>query len=484
MTSIKKNMGFQLVYRVLTVITPLITSPWLSRALGAQSLGVFSATQAYVNYFTLFAVLGVENYGNRSIAAVQGDVLRRQKTFWNIYVIQFFATIASSLCYFASIPFLDAQRRLFYLLQGIWLLSYGMDINWFFFGIERFDLTVKRSIVVKLLTVVSIVMFVRSPADLPVYIIIMAGGNVLSQSFLWIYIWRFIGIERPKYIEIKKHIKPMFVLFIPILAGSVYHIMDKTMLDVFSDEISLGYYYSADKVINIPLGVITAVGTVMLPRISNMMGNANNGEIKDVIAKAVELTTFLTAGIGFGIAAIAEEYIPIFFGKGFEPCIVLIYWFIPVLIAKAWNNAIRAQYLIPAQKDRAFIIAVLAGAASNLVLNIVLIRLYGAVGAVVATFIAEAVVLFVEERSIKDEIPFIKFFGGNLIYLVFGIVMFVICRMVRTVLPSSNALCVVCLVATGTVVYMVQSVALWMYNTESVFNPMVSKVVQYICKKV
>ncbi len=471
MTNIRRNMGCQIAYHILMVITPLVTSPALSRALGAQTLGVFSATQAYINYFLLFAMLGVEDYGNRTIAAVQDDEQKKQKNFWNIYAIQLTATLISSSIYFATIPFLSQQRRSIHLLQGLWLLSYGLDINWFFFGIEEFELTVKRSVIIRLATVAAILAFVHSPDDLRKYVVIMAGGNVVSQSFLWLYIRRFVRFERPRWRWMKPHLKPVFILFVPIMAGSVYHIMDKTMLDIFSSEASLGYYYSADKVVNIPLGVITAVGTVMLPRIANMAEKARENDVIRANEKAIELTTFLTASIGFGIATITREFVPFFFGEGYEPCVNLLYWFIPVLFAKAWNHAIRAQYLIPLKKDKVYIYATVAGATVNLILNIVLIRRYAATGAVIATLIAEWIVLGVEQWAVRKDVSYGKLFWKNKVYILFGTVMFAICRVIRRWLPFGNAKCTVCLIAAGALIYMIQAMVYWSVSKESMFHP-------------
>ena len=122
MSKIKKNFGYQFSYRILSMLTPFITSPIVSRALGPDNIGVYSATQAYVNYFILLAMLGVEAYGNRTIAAVQDDNHKRQHLFWNIYVIQFVASLFSLSFYFFSFIVISEGRRIISFVQGLWLL--------------------------------------------------------------------------------------------------------------------------------------------------------------------------------------------------------------------------------------------------------------------------------------------------------------------------------------------------------------------------
>ena len=241
MNQVRKNFAYQIVYRVITILTPLVTSPILSRALGAEKLGLFSATLAFVSYFQLISMLGVENYGNRSIAAVQGDRASQQKLFWNIYSVQVLSSLIAIALYAFSFLFIAKERILISALQGIWLIGSLLNINWFFFGTEQFKLTVTRNIIVKVLTVLLIVLFVRKPDDVLIYVIIMSGDTVLSNLMVWSFLRRNISFEKPKLSLMCEHMKPILILFVPILAMSVFHIMDKTMLDWLSTETDVGY---------------------------------------------------------------------------------------------------------------------------------------------------------------------------------------------------------------------------------------------------
>lgn len=468
--TLKKNISYQLIYRVLTVITPLITSPWISRALGPQVVGVYSATQTYINYFLLFALLGVETYGTRTIASARNNHDELQCKFWNIYSLQVIATLLASAAYFGSIPFLPAERKNLYLLQGIWLLSYGLDINWFFFGCEEFSITVKRNMIVKLLTVFLIVVCVRSPKDLAVYIVIMAGGALLSQAVLWVYIHRYISFQRPHVAEMRQHICPLFILFVPILAGSIYHLMDKSMIDLLSTEQELGWYYSADKVINIPLGIITGIGSVMMSRITNMLSVGEQNSVGEIQKKGFELTSFFAIAISLGIVAVAVEFVPLFFGPGYEPCVALLYLFAPVLIVKAWSNAIRMQLLIPYKKDKAYVLAVLTGAAINLLFNFVLIQKFASKGAVIATLISEFAVLFIEFLYVKDELPIAIVLKDFFVYLLIGVIMVLMVRHVAKVISLGGTLKVLLLVACGGIIFVLLSCVYWFFDRDSFFH--------------
>ena len=90
MANVKKNLVYQSFYRILSLITPLITSPYLSRVLGAGELGRYSYTMSIVSYFNLFAALGTEMYGTREIAKVRAKNSKEiiSETFWGIYIVQ------------------------------------------------------------------------------------------------------------------------------------------------------------------------------------------------------------------------------------------------------------------------------------------------------------------------------------------------------------------------------------------------------------
>lgn len=480
MHSLRRNFGYQMAYRILTIITPLITTPVLSRALGAEALGVYSATQAYVNYFVLFAMLGVEKYGNRSIAALQGDRKAIQACFWNIYAVQFFASCISMTVYLLSSIWVPVERRIFMLMQSLWLVSCLLDINWFYFGCEQFRLTVTRSTIIKLLTVVCIVLFIHSPADLAKYILIMAGGTVVSQMVLWSALPGYISFEWPRWQLVRTHVRPMLYLFVPVLAASVFHIMDKTMLDLLSNEENLGYYYSADKMINIPLGVISAVSTVMLPRMSNIIETKTPDDARRMLKKSSELITFLIAAIGFGIAAVAQEFVPLFFGPGFEPCVHLVYCFVPVLFVKSWGDMICSQYLIPAKQDRLYTAAVFAGAAANLVANYVLIRRYAAVGAVLGTFLAESVVLIIEMVGTRNEVSFLRLIRSQFKYILFGGAMLIVVRVFASSVHFNILLQLGLMILLGAFIFTFICCTDWLIEKKGIFYDMLLNITEKI----
>ena len=403
MSKLKKNLGYQTIYQILNTCIPLITSPYLARVLGAEKQGVFSYTQSIINYFTLFAMLGVENYGTRTIANCGDDREKRSKSFWNIYFFQMCCTLLSIGIYVVYLTRICSQNVYIAFLQIFYLLGSLVDINWLFFGVEKFKTTVSRNMIIRISSVVLILSTVRKPSDLWIYTLIMAGSTFLSNIILWFFASKEVDVKAIRTVskkEVVKHIKPNLVLFVPLMAMSVYHIMDKTMLGLLSTYKQVGYYYNADKIINIPIGILIGIGTVMLPRMTALNSNGLINEAKKLFLLSIELIVAVSSAMACGIFAMSVEFTPLFFGSGYDECIRVIMMLSPILVIKGLSLVVRMQYLIPNQKEKIFIESVFWGAGINLIVNLLLIVRLGALGVAIGTMAAELVSCFWQYKKI------------------------------------------------------------------------------------
>lgn len=433
MKSLFKNLGYQTLYQILTICLPLFTSPYISRVLGVSGLGVYSYTYSVVNYFVIFSMLGVANYGSKTIAKVKNDKTERTKLFWSIYMLQWCVSLLCLLSYVTFIFVSKPEHFQIALLQGIWIVGCIFDVSWFFFGIENFKIAVIRNGIVKILTVMCIFIFVQTSNDVWIYTIIMPFGTLISQLTLWPFLRKYVGIYKPSIHDVAAHIKPNFLLFVPLLAMSVYHTMDKTMLGIFSSYDEVGYYYNADKVMSIPLSAIMATGTVMLPRMAYLSAEGKKDESYSLFALTLELFMAVTIAMSFGISAVAKEFIPLFFGPGYERCIELVYLFAVIMCFKSLSSIIRNQYLIPNEQEKVYTFSVIVGAFINFIANTAFIYFWnmGAVGATIATLIAEVVtctfyVIFAQRRmNVWNPIR------RSIFYFIPGICMFLAVRVIR-----------------------------------------------------
>lgn len=432
MASIKKNLGYQTIYQILNIGFPLITAPFLARVLGAESLGIMSYTSSIVHFFTLFAMMGLANYGTRSIALVKDELEKRNSVFSQIFYMQLITTSIAFIAYGIYMFYFCKDNILISWIQCIAIIACFFDINWFFFGIEEFKLTVIRGMIIRVLSVLLMLLLIRSAADLWIYAVLLIGSTFLNQIVLWLYVPKFVSLKKQEFCKIKKHFIPNVKLFIPLLAMSVYHIMDKTMLGFLSNYTQSGYYYNADKVINIPVGLLIGFITVLFPRMSILVGNDEKRKFETLFNTVTSSICLVSAAMCCGIAAIANEFTPVFFGSGYDECIILIIYLAPVLFIKGFSFIFRYLYLIPNQLENDFTASVIIGAVVNFVVNLILIPKWGAIGAVIGTLAAELAACLWQYKIVIAKVNCGKSLFTGLIYFAIGVLMFIGVRFVSS----------------------------------------------------
>ena len=420
--SFKKNILYNSVYRCVVIITPLITSPYLARVLGAEKLGIYATANAFATYFVLIALLGVNDYGNRTVAQVREDRERLSDCFWQIYYLQFFLTIVLSCIYLFSIRVFPRYFRI-QLILGIYVVSSLFEINWFAYGMEQFKLTSIRSVVIRLLMVACIFLFVKGENDLWKYTLIIAAGNIVSLLVIVPLVFQYTDFRKPDFSEMKRHLRPDILLFLPIVATSVYQYLNKLMLGNWAVSAEVGFYQNAENIITLPSFLTTAIVTVMLPYSSNLVAKGDNDGNEQLLQSSVKYTSILNLAMAFGIFSIAGDFIPWYLGKGFERSAVLIKLMAPVIFLNGLSSVLRYQYIIPHELDKANLVSMFSGAGADILFNLLLIPRYGAVGAAVATVLGYLVILMVQLFYIRKDLNISDMMRSFLPCIVFGILM-------------------------------------------------------------
>lgn len=426
MSSLKKNLAYNVAYQILVIILPLITAPYVSRVLGADGLGTYSYIFSIVTYFGLFGMLGIANHGNRSVALVRDNRQKVSEAFSNTYIIQLCTTVIALLLYFLFIYCWFSGDKTIAYIESIIVLSYVLDITWFFFGLEQFAVTVTRNAIIKIATVVAIFIFVRSREDLWIYALIMSCGMLFSQIYLWLRIRKYADFCKPSWSQVKSNIKPVLMLFIPAIAYSIYKLLDKVMLGAMSSMSQIGLFDNAEKIINIPSSLITAFGTVMMPRITVLLGTGDEHRISYLNKISVRYFTLLVVGAAFGLAGICNVLAPVYFGSEFVGSAPIIAGLGFSLIFVTWANVIRTQYLIPNKLDKPYVISSVIGALANLAVNIILIPKFAGIGAMIGTIIAEFTVFFVQLILVRRSFPMSQYLQPVLFLFPIGMIMFAV----------------------------------------------------------
>lgn len=424
--SIAKNYIYNLIYQMLTILLPLITTPYLSRVLGAEPIGIYGYTISIVTYFILFGTLGISMYGQRQIAYLQQDKKERSKIFWEIIIIRTI-TLSISILLFYLVYGRSGEYAIYYRILIIQLVANLFDISWFFQGLEEFDKTVVRNLIVKLLSLVLIFVVIKTPDDLWKYFAIFVGAELLGNMTLWLYVPKYIEKINIRELELKSHIKPTLSLFIPQIAVQIYTVLDKTMIGkITSDMVEVGYYEQAQKIIKASLTVIVALQTVMNSRIANAYARKDQKEIKKCLESSFNFVWFLTIPMMFGLIAISSKFVPWYYGEGFDGVIPIMIATAPILIPIGLNGITGTQYLVQIGKQKIYTISVIVGAIVNVLLNLVLIHFFKGIGAAIASVIAETIILIIQLKYFKEQFTILEILKLSIKCLISGIVMFIV----------------------------------------------------------
>lgn len=452
--SVKKNFIFQILYQVVILVIPLVVSPYLTRTLGDTELGIYSYTNSIAYYFVIFAMLGISRHGQRVIAARRDDKQTLSRTFWSLYCVHAVFSVIVIFAYLGFVFIWGGDYKTTYLIQVIYVASALFDITWLFYGLENFKTVVIKNFILKIAECAAIFIFVRSSADLWIYALIMSVSMFSGQAVMLPQAIKHIKPVKFGWYNIKEHFKPLFVLFIAVVASSSYTVFDKTLLGIMSSKEDVAYYEYSNKIINIPKTVISVICTVMFPRACASIAKGDMDSAKKYMDYSLHFTCFLGLGAIFGLCGISDLFASLYYGEEFAVCGKIIIALSPNIFIIELGNIIRTQFMVPNHMDMHLNVCYIINAIINLVLSIVLIPYLGIYGAIIGTVSAEISGIIYQLILSRNFLKFRHVIVTMLPYAVFGAAMFGIIYLIKMYF-NSGWLDLIFQVATGGIAYLV-----------------------------
>ena len=424
--SIIKNYIYNTLYQITLLIVPLITMPYLTRIFSPDQLGINSYTLSIVNYFVLFGLLGMQMYGNRQIAYVREDREQLTKTFWSLYTTQLITVTISAAIYLLFVFNFIEEYRIIYFIQGLNLLSSMIDISWLFVGLEDFKKVSIRNMIVKVSGLIGIFIFVRSSDDLLLYIFMTVLVNIIGMIVMWMYIPNYLRKIKVDIKLIKKTIIPLFMLFLPQISSQVYMELSRTMIGVFSSTDQVAFYDYSQKIVRVLLALVTSVGTVLMPRVSNMNSNGRKDEISDFVSKAFMIISYIAIPMTFGLMGVSEGLISWFLGKEYFEVGKLAAMSSIIIIPVSWASIIGVQYLIATKQENKYTLSVVVSAVVSFIINIFLIPQLGALGAVISLIVAECSGSTIQLILVRKQLNVKRMLLRVIKYFIVSVVMLIV----------------------------------------------------------
>ena len=391
-----KNYIYIVLYQLLTIAIPLVTTPYISRVIGENGIGAYSWVQSITGTFLLISAFGVNVYGQREIARCQDDIYKRSKLLEELLLMKGVAIVPCLFIYFLLYR-LSGRYPYLFLIQSIGFLSVFLDTSFFLKGIENFKDLMLKSAAIKILSTAAVFLFIKKPSDVPLYALCMEGSSLVGIFAVLVRVRKYVRYVPLHELGIYNHFRRSALFLLPEIAIHIYGVMDKTMLGILYSNIGEnGFYTQGQKIIKVSLAVVTSMGTVMLPRISNAYAQKESGKIEQYLSVTMRFAVFMGTGIAMGLCGIARGLVPWFFGKGFEPVEMILYLLGLSILPVSISNVTGLQCLIPFGRQREYNISVISGAICNLTVNLMLIPRYGAIGACIGTILSEFLVTGVQ----------------------------------------------------------------------------------------
>ena len=453
--NIAKNYLYNLSYQILALITPLVTTPYISRVIGEEGIGIYSYAFSITSYFAILAALGINTYGKLQVAVARNNKGEISSLFWEIFVARLFTAAVSIFLYGIFVILLGKQYKTMFIILGINLLAVATDITWFFQGLEVFNITVIKDFVIKLASIICIFLFVKTHSDLYKYAIIMQGSYFLGFAVLWINVKDKIVRKKIHIKGVIRHWTKCWVYFIPTLANTLYFYIDKTMIGTLVNASENGYYEQALKIQQVAMSVVTSVATVSLPRMAYLFKKQVQSEIQKYLKFCVSFVLMLSIPMTVGLIVIADVLVPWFLGPTFEKSINLLKILSLLVLVSGLGTTIGEMVVIPSGKQKQYNYARICGLLVNIGLNFLMIRNCGASGAAAASVISEFVVLVAFFLASRDYISIKAFWSSIVKFIISTCFMAVVVSEIKNILFNSEFCRLFVMIVLGVGVYFI-----------------------------
>jgi O-antigen/teichoic acid export membrane protein len=425
----KKTMGNKVIanyiynslYQVLTIIIPIITIPYVVRIFGAKGMGIYGYTFSVAQFFYIVGMFGISSYGIREIAYSRSDRKKTTKKFWDIWSLQVITSLCGLLIYMVFIIYFNLlDYKIAFAFQIPFLLNAMFDISWFFMAMEDFKKTVTRNIIVKIIGLILIFTFVKESSDIYIYILINSSIVFIGSLTLWVFVKEYIGKFNIKDINIKHHINGAFLILIPQFSIQIYTSLDKILIGKLSTIEQVGFYDQSQRIARIALAIVTSLSVVLMPRIASMYARNEVKKVEEYIVKSVNFTLASSIFIMSVIMGISKNFVPWFFGSKFNVTIPYMMITSLIILFIALGGVFANQYTLPTNKNKEYIIPLVAASVINITLNLILVPKFKALGGVISIVITEFIVCLLRIILVRKYLDIKKIFKGTYGYYFAG----------------------------------------------------------------
>ncbi len=371
----------------LSKVLYFLSFVYLARVLGVEGYGVLEFSVSIVAYFLLLADSGMEIWGMRAIA--QGQDFRL--LIGKILPMKSLLALFSMVVLIGLLPFLPnyPSLKLILLLYGVSLFAQALSLKWVLMGQERYFNVGCGLALSQIIFALGVVITVKGSSQLvwvPIFKIVadlfLAGyfGGVvfLAEG------WGHIPFTLTNALEV---LRPSVTMGATQTLGILNYNFDTIILGLMLGPVAVGLYGAAYKPITAMLAIPLMVFLGLLPILSRAYME-NEDFFRGIVFRLQKISALVILPCGVLATFSAPHIIELLYGKGFQESVialqVLSWSFVLVVLRGVYRQALLA---IGQQVKDLTCAGVSAGV--NIFLTVILIPMYGMVGAAVATVLSD-----------------------------------------------------------------------------------------------
>ena len=413
-TSMGTNIIFNTVYNVLVLLIPLITIPYVTRTLSSSGVGSFSYASSIVGYFAAFANFGISEYGSFILAKHRDNKEETSRVFYEIFVFRVIITaivlgVYLSVIFFGLFknPDFPLNDMKVYLGLTFFIVGACLEINYLYMGLENFKTISIRSITVRFLNFLAIILFVKGPNDYLTYVLIMSGSSLAMGLSMFVFLHKYVGRPRLHKFNPFKYFLGALPFAIPYIATTFLPLITKTVLgSVLGSATVSGDYEVADKILSVVYSIVSASSAVALSRLSFLYEQKDKAEIDKKVKETFQFFSIIALPCYFGLMGINKYFVPGFFGEEYRGAINLLYILGPKILLSPLYAILGSVYFIPSGRSWHRTIFFVIGTIVNLGLSIVFTIYLSQTGAALAAVLTELVLVILFASFSKGKINY------------------------------------------------------------------------------
>ena len=405
--------------------------PYVNRVLGAEYIGKVEYVNTVITYFLLFSALGIPMYGIREISKVRDNPTDKARTLFELLVILFVtSTIAYILLFgiFYHLDFFKNYQSIILVMSSMIFLT-NVGAEWYFQGIEDQLYITIRYIGVRVLMVILMFLYIKSPDDYHIYafciVLTTCGANILNLFVLSKVIYK----ERAGLLanlNIRKHIKPVLTIFVATISVNIYLQLDYLLIGSLTSDKYVGYYSIANKMVRFVISFIVVIGAVMLPRLSFLFQN-DKEQYFIYLRKTFTFLALISLPFAIYFLVFAKPIINLIAGDEFDPSVLTMRLISPLCLIVSMAYFLGFLILYPQNREKIYTIATVVSAVFSILVNFYAINRFQHNGAAVVGVLAEFLAVVIMYAHIRKTSILTNIFDRNFFKILFsGLAMFLI----------------------------------------------------------